>query len=227
VQVALWGIYSNYGSYRPRYDPIQTYLMLGAYGLGPSWTYFDFYKVAELIINGQVERVTAKTHEDGRLGQVQLLPDEWSILARDGNKDGRVNVWTDRADIFASLGPVEWEAGTPIVVEVARRQFDPSKPAEARMLRGIENSTVSVSMFRRPGGGSWPAETRSWGGRYVEPFGRTGPAYILTRNFTPINYRNPSKPRYWNESEDPGFGLAVALLADAIAGRRRPSTTIR
>jgi membrane-bound lytic murein transglycosylase B len=216
-------MYANYGSYRPRHDPIQTYLMLGAYGQGPTWTYFDFYKVAELIVTGQIRRATAKTHEDGRLGQVQLLPDEWQLMARDGNKDGRVDIWSNQADIFASIGPIEWEAGTPMVVEVRRPRLDPSNPAEARMLRGIESGSVGVHMFPRPGGGRWPAESRGWGGRYVQPFGPSGPAYILTRNFTPVNYRNPSKPRYWDESEDPGFGLAVALLADAIAGRPGPS----
>jgi membrane-bound lytic murein transglycosylase B len=183
--------------------------------------------VAELIISGQIDRATGKTYEDGRLGQVQLLPDEWSLLARDGDKDGKVDVWTNRADILASIGPIEWQVGTPMIVEVGRRQFKGNDPAETRMLRGIESGNVSVGMFPRPGGGAWPSHTRSWGGRYVEPFGPTGPAYLLTRNFTPINYRNPSKPRYWNESEDPGFGLAVALLADAIAGRRMLSAAIR
>jgi membrane-bound lytic murein transglycosylase B len=167
VQVALWGMYANYGSYRPRHDPIQTYLMLGAYGQGPTWTYFDFYKVAELIVTGQIRRATAKTHEDGRLGQVQLLPDEWQLMARDGNKDGRVDIWSNQADIFASIGPIEWEAGTPMVVEVRRPRLDPSNPAEARMLRGIESGSVGVHMFPRPGGGRWPAESRGWGGRYV------------------------------------------------------------
>ena len=227
VQIALWGLYSDYGRYLPRYDPIQTYLMLGAYELGPSWSYFDFYKVAELIITGQIDRARGKAYEDGRLGQVQLLPDEWRLLARDGDKDGKVDVWTNRADIFASIGPIEWEAGTPMIVEVGRLKLDPNDPREARILRGIEGASVGAYMFPRPRGGAWPPESRGWSGRYVEPFGPTGPAFILTRNFTPINYRNPSKPRYWNESEDPGFGLAVALLADAIAGRPGPSVPVR
>ncbi len=72
-------------------------------------------------------------------------------------------------------------------------------------------------MFPRPRGGAWPP-ARAWSGRFVEPFGPAGPAYLLTRNFTPVNYRNPSKPRYWNESEDPGFGLP-SRCSPAIAGR--------
>ena len=227
VQLALWGMYSNYGDYLPRYDAIQTYLMLGAYGLSPPGPSFDIYRVADLIIRGEIERAKAKSYEDGRLGQVQLLPDEWRILARDGDGDGNVDIWANRADIFASIGPVEWEAGTPMVVEVGRLQLDANDPREARMLRGIQSGSVGAYMFPRPGGGAWPPESRSWSGRFVEPFGPDGPAYLLTRNFTPVNYRNPSKPRYWNESEDPGFGLAVALLADAIAGRPGPSVPIR
>lgn len=227
VQLALWGMLANYGTYAPPYDAIQTYLMLGAYGLGPAWTYFDFYTLAGLIVTGAIDRAKANAHEDGRLGQVQLLPSEWGVLARDGDGDSKVDVWTNRADIFASIGPVEWQAGVPMIVEVGRLQLDPSDPREARMLRGIRSGSVGIELFPRPGGGAWPAETRGWGGRYVEPFGPDGPAYLLTRNFTPVNYRNPAKPRYWDESEDPGFGIAVALLADAIAGRPGPSVPIR
>ena len=226
VQLAMWGMLANYGSYRPPYDAIQTYLMLGAYGLGPGWTYFDFYKVAELIVTGQIPQALAKTHEDGRLGQVQLLPDEWRF-ARDGNGDGRIDIWTNRADIFASLGPVEWEAGVPMIVEVGRRHFDPNDVNHGRMLNAIRSGSVGIAMFPPPRGGGWPPELRHLSGVYVEPFGPNGPAYLLTRNFTPVNYRNPTKPRYWAESEDPGFGIAVALLADAIAGRPGPSIPIR
>jgi membrane-bound lytic murein transglycosylase B len=197
--------------------------MLGAYNLGPAYTYYDFYKLAGLIITGKVERSKAKAFEDGRIGQVQLLPDEWDIWARDGDGDGKVDIWSNRSDIFASLGPIQWERGLPIMVEVERRPFEPTSAAEVRFLRGLKRGNVSVYMFRRPGGGAWPAEARTWSGRYVEPFGPSGPAFILTRNFTPVNYRNPAKPRYWPENEDPGFGVAVGLLADAIAGRPAPS----
>ncbi len=84
-------MYSNYGSYRPRFDPIQTYLMLGAYRLGPGWTYFDRpRRRADRHRQGSIAQPARC--EDGRLGQVQLLPDEWNILARDGDKDGKVDV---------------------------------------------------------------------------------------------------------------------------------------
>ena len=227
VQLALWGMLANYGEYRAPYDAIQTYLMLGAYEQGPAWTYFEFYTLASLIVTGQIDRSMAKAHEDGRLGQVQLLPDEWKVLARDGDGDGKVDIWSNRADIFVSIGPVEWEAGVPMIVEVGRPRLDPNDQREGRMLRAIESSSVGAYMFPHPLGASWPPESRAWSGRFVEPFGPDGPAYLLTRNFTPVNYRNPSKPRYWNESEDPGFGLAVALLADAIAGRPGPSIPVR
>lgn len=227
VQLALWGIYSNYGEYPPSYDVMQAYLMLGAYDLDPPGPTFDIYTVADLIVRGEIDRAKGKSYEDGRLGQVQLLPDEWRILARDGDGDGKVDIWGKRADIFASIGPIEWEEAAPMIVEVGRLQLDPDDPREGRMLRAVRSGSVGAYMFPRPGGGAWSPESHTWSGRYVEPFGVGGPAYLLTRNFTPINYRNPSKPRYWNESEDPGFGMAVALLADAIAGRPGPTVPIR
>jgi hypothetical protein len=90
--------------------------------------------------------------------------------------------------------------------------------------RGGRN--VPATLLKRADGQPWPDEARSWGGSYVEPFGPGGPAFFLTRNHTPVNYMNPFKPRYWDDHGDPGFGIAVGLLAEAIAGRPDPRRPI-
>jgi hypothetical protein len=61
----------------------------------------------------------------------------------------------------------------------------------------------------------------------VAPFGNEGPAFVLTRNFTPLNYKNHYVARYAPLEEDHGFGIAISLLADAIAGRTGPPRPIR
>jgi hypothetical protein len=90
------------------------------------------------------------------------------------------------------------------------------------------NPNMDASHFTRSDGQPVPRSGRAWGGEYVEPFGAEGPVFLLSaRNFTPVNYRNPFLGRYESPDDDPGFGIAVALLAEAIAGRPGPRRPIR
>jgi membrane-bound lytic murein transglycosylase B len=228
IILALWGAFSDYGARPPRFDMLETFLNLGACGKGPGWAYFDIYHAASLILEGKVERSRARAYGNGRIGQVQALIHESGRLGADGDGDGRVDIWTNRADIFANLAPNDWEAGVPAIIEVERPQFDRSDPRQARMADALQSrSGLGLQYFQRPGGGAWPIEWLRSGGRFVEPFGKEGPAFVLTRNFTPLNYQNHYVARYAPLEEDHGFGIAISLLADAIAGRPGPSRPIR
>jgi membrane-bound lytic murein transglycosylase B len=229
IVIALWGALGDYGAGPPRFDMLETLLNLGACGMGPAFTYFDIYHAARLILEGKVERSRAKAYGNGRIGQVQALVHESGSLGADGDGDGAVDLWTNRADIFANLAPIEWQAGVPAIIEVERPRFDRSDPRQARMARAFESEpSLALEHFPRPGGGAWPTEwLRAGGGRFVAPFGDQGPFFVLMRNFTPLNYKNPYVARYASLDEDPGFGIAISLLADAIAGRPGPSRAIR
>lgn len=228
IVIALWGALSDYGARPPRFDMMDTYLNLGACGRGPEFTYFDIYHAAALILEGKVDRSRATAYGNGRIGQVQWLPDQYVNWGKDGDGDGRIDIWTSRADIFANLAPNDWEAGVPAIIEVERPNFDRSDPAQARMQRALESqSGLGLQYFRRPGGGAWPAEWLRAGGRFVAPFGDEGPFFVLTRNFTPLDYKNPFLPRYAPMDQEFGFGIAVSLLAEAIAGRPGPTRPIR
>lgn len=229
VLLALWGVLSDYGANPPRFDMIETLANLGANEKGPGWGYFDIYHAVQMLAEGRIERARAKAYSEGRIGQVRWLPSQYLQWGRDGDGDGKVDIWTSRADILANLDLRGWEGTAPILVEVVRPSFDRSDPRQRRMAEAIERGgpNVPASLLRRADGQPWPESPRSWGGSYVEPFGPTGPAYLLTRNHTPVNHANPLKPRYWDDASDPGFGIAVGLLADAIAGRPGPRRPIR
>jgi membrane-bound lytic murein transglycosylase B len=224
IVIALWGAFSDYGARPPRFDMLETLLNLGACGKGEAFSYFDIYHAARLILEGKVERPRAKAYGNGRIGQVRALIHESGSLGADGDGDGRVDIWTNRADIFANLAPNSWTAGMPPVIEVERPQLDRRDPEQARTAEALESpNTFGMEYFRKPGGGPWPREWRHFHGRYVAPFGKDGPFYILTINFTMLNYKNPYVPRYEGLDEDHGFGIAIWLLAEAIAGRPVPA----
>ena len=146
---------------------------------------------------------------------------EWG---EDGDGDGRVDVWTDREDILRNFERMltAWEPGIPLIAEVERPTWMMSDPRQRRMYEAMaRGGGISATYFRRADGALWPEGTH-WGGELIEPAGPDGPAFLVTRNFTPVNYASPWRGRY-GPLDNHDFGLIVGLLAEAIAGRAPPS----
>jgi membrane-bound lytic murein transglycosylase B len=225
VRLALWGMLADYGARKPRHDALQALLMLGAYERGPGLYDFQLHHAARLIIAGIVPRARLRAFESGLLGQPQIAPDRFETSARDGNGDGRADVWTNRADILASMTVGDWSQypGLPIYVAVKPARFNMADRGEARMARAIEQPyNVPTGILQRWDGKPWTRAQRNWSGSYLEPFGPAGPAVLMLLPAWPVNSRNPARPRYFDEQRDMGFALAAGILADAIAGRPTP-----
>ena len=225
LRIALWGMLADYGARRPQYDALQALLVLGAHDRGIATSDFQLHHAARLVIGGVVPRARLRAYETGRISQAQLMPDRFEESARDGNGDGRADVWTSRADILASIGAGDWSQynGIPVYVAVRPARFNPADPMEARMARALEQPVnVPTGILRRWDGRPWKDNERSWSGSYVEPYGDKGPAFLMLFPAWPVNSRNPARPRYFNEDNDKGFALAAGILGDAIAGRPLP-----
>jgi membrane-bound lytic murein transglycosylase B len=225
LRVALWGMLADYGARRPQYDAIQALLVLGAYERGIATWDFQLHHAAGLVLRGDVPRARLRAYETGRLSQAQLTPDRFAGEARDGNGDGRADVWTSRADILASIGAGDWSqyVGIPVYVAVRPARFDTRDAMQTRMARTLDQPVnVPTGILRRWDGRPWKDSERSWSGTYLEPYGDQGPAFLMLFPAWPVNSRNPARPRYFDETKDFGFALAAGLLADAIAGRPLP-----
>lgn len=226
LRIALWGMLADYGARKPQYDALQALLVLGAYERGIASSDFQLHHAARLILGGVVPRARLRAYETGRISQAQLVADRLEEWSRDGNGDGRANVWTNRADILASIGAGDWTqyAGQPVYVAVRPARFDRKIPASARMARTLDQPVnVPTGILQRWDGQPWTDTQRSWSGTYIEPYGDKGPAFLMLMAAWPVNSRNPARPRYFSQTDDMGFALAAGLLADAIAGRAVPT----
>lgn len=229
VLLALWGVLADYGRDPPRFDMVQALMMRGAYGLEGHPARFDIYHAVTILALGRVERARARAYPDGRIGQVRYLPDMYLEWGEDGDGDGRVDIWSDREDILRNLERllIAWEPGIPLVAEVERPRLDLADAGQRRLHEAMTRGGggggggVRATHFRRADGRPWPEGT-NWGGELIEPFGPDGPAFLVTRNFTPVNYASPWRGRY-ESLDNHNFGLAVGLLADAIAARPPPT----
>jgi membrane-bound lytic murein transglycosylase B len=222
--LALWGAYSDYGIDPPPFDMIEAIANAEAHGRGAGWTDFQLFEAVRILADGWVPRSLARAYGDGRIGQVRWLPEHYVQNGEDGDGDGRIDVWTSRADILRNLQQTlrGMERGVPVIAEISPpppEMFDPSGGL------GRARSDIGAIQLRRADGHPWGPEWQRQSGHILAPFGPGGPLFLVTRNFQSLNYASPFRARYAEPAND-GFALAVALLAEQIAGRAAPTRPI-
>jgi membrane-bound lytic murein transglycosylase B len=225
LRLALWGMLSDYGARQPRYDALQALLVLGAYDRGGAGHEFQLHHAAIKILSGEVPRSRLKAFATGKLGQTHTPAARFPEWARDGNSDGRIDIWQSRADVLATIAGNSWEgyAGIPVSVAVKTPNFDPNDPRQRRMLSALNASpNVPPAILQRWDARPWQADEIGQGGTYVKPWVKGGPAFIMLRPAWPVNSRDPVLPLYAASDVEMGFALAASLLADAIAVRPLP-----
>ncbi len=221
LTVALWGALSDYGARRPEYDLLQALVVLRAHDRLRLDTAFPVHDAALLVLDRKVERAKLKGWDSGRMGDVQYSPDFYRRMARDGDGDGMADIWDNRHDILANLAIPVREEQAMLVIAVKPENFDRSDPGQSRIVEAMAQQRMTATYFKRWDGAPWPAAAIRWYGRYTEPFGKDGPAFLLMGAADPIAYRDPYRDYYEGNAER-GFVLAVGLLAEAIAGRPIP-----
>ena len=221
LTLALWGALSDYGARKPDYDLLQAMLVLGAHGHIRLDTAFPLHDAALLVAERKVPRAKLRGWDSGRMGDVQYSPDFYRRLGQDGDGDGFVDIWDNRADILANLRIPDREEPRMLVIAVKPETFDRNDPGERRIVQAMEAQRMTVTYFDRYDGQKWPAGAIRWYGRYSEPFGKDGPAFLLMGAADPIAFRDPYRD-YYEGNVERGFVLAVGLLAEAIAGRPIP-----
>jgi membrane-bound lytic murein transglycosylase B len=206
--VALWGIESDYGRVTGGYSVISSLATL-AYG-SDRQDMFRIELIDALTILEQ-KNITPEAMTGswaGAMGQCQFMPSSYLRYAVDYSRDGRRDIWTDEADVFASIANYLASSGW-------RR--DQTWGRSVRLPKGFSEHLIGwkddrpVSEWRRlgirnPDGSSLSPSDQPFA--LVAPDGPGGPAWLTTSNYKVI--------MKWNRSTY--FATSVGLLADGIAG---------
>jgi len=218
IMVAIWGHETNYGTVMGGFDLPRALATLAYEGRRRDLFTDEFIASLQMVDRGvPVSRL--KGSWAGATGGPQFLPSIYLRLARDGDGDGKADIWTSEADTLASIGNyfanAGWRPGQPwgLAVNVPS-SFDRSQIAN-RMI-----SPRCAKVFARHSGWKTMAEwramgiapvSRTWPGDTVlatlmEPDGPGRTAYLLTGNYRVILDYNCSN----------FYALSVGLLADAV-----------
>jgi membrane-bound lytic murein transglycosylase B len=211
IMVAIWGIESHYGAVleNPKIakSTIRSLATL-AYAGGKRAKYGRTQLIAALKIvqRGDIKVSGMIGSWAGAMGHTQFIPTTFNAYAVDFDGDGRRNIWTSPIDALASTGAyldkMGWVDGKTWGYEVKLGSgFNMKNAGKTHSLGEWQKLGVS-----RAGGKAFPRGGDS--ATLLVPAGRSGPAFLLLKNFSVIKRYNAST----------SYALAVGHLADRIRG---------
>lgn len=206
--VALWGLESKFGEIQGQEDVIFALVTLSFDGRRERFFSNQLMAALKIMDNGSVPKNRRlKGSWAGAMGQTQFMPTSYLQYAIDGSGNGQIDIWHNKADVFASIANYlkyeGWQTYLPWGTQVKLPSgFDVS-------LAGVNKKGKSVEQWIKlgvkvPVMANWALTTQTW---LIIPKDPQGRSYLVTDNFRTI--------MHWNRSYY--FSLSVCLMADGIA----------
>lgn len=208
ILVAHWGAESDYGRSTGGFSVIDALTTLAYDARRAAYFRTELLAALRILDSGDIAPERMSGSWAGAMGQTQFMPTIFLKHAIDEDGDNRRDIWGSLPDVFASTAKFVqangWRAGESWGEEVSLPGGFPYDQAEYTI-------TKPMSEWRQLGvrplnggnlSGDGPAAILVLGGHQ-------GPAFLVRENFRAIMKYNPST----------SYALAVALLADRIAGR--------
>ena len=218
IMVAIFGHETNYGGYTGDFDLLRSLATLAYEGRRRSLFEPEFLAALKMLDEG-IPRSRLVGSWAGATGYPQFLPSVYLRVARDGDGDGKADIWNNQADALASIAnyfvDAGWRKGQPWGIKanvpasldrsaVANRTSPPRCPRvferHSRWLTMAEWRRLGVT----PASGKTLPDTAL--ATLLEPDGQGKVGYLLTGNYQVILDYNCSN----------FYALSVGLLADAV-----------
>ncbi|MFW2588582.1 lytic murein transglycosylase [Sagittula sp. SSi028] len=206
IVLAVWGMETNYGSFRGTENVVEAMASLAYDGRRASFFEKQLIATLQILEAGDTTPDNMKGSWAGAMGHTQFMPTSFQSLAVDFTGDGRRDIWgDDPSDALAStanyLAKNGWIKGMPWGVEVRLpRDFNYANLGIARMpsewarlgVRGMDGQPV------RDHGSA----------EILLPAGHKGAAFLVFKNFRVIKRYNAAD----------AYAMGVGHLADRIKG---------
>ena len=209
--VALWGLESDFGAVTGNYMVVSSLATLGFDGRRGPYFRGELIAGLRIIDQGNVAAENMTGSWAGAMGQCQFMPSTYLGYAVDYDGDGRRNIWTDRADVLASIANFIAHLGWRNGESWGRAVLLPAGFDARYTGLGVRRLTGEWSRLGVRGLNSNPLPGREVEASLVMPDGAGGPALLVYDNFRTI--------MKWNNSTY--FAGAVGYLADSMLAQER------
>lgn len=203
VLLALWGMESDFGTEKDRWDVFRSLATLAYVKYRDPYFRNELLVAMQIMQNGRLPREKMVSSWAGAMGQTQFMPSNFVDYAIDFSGDGRADIWSNVPDVLAStanyLRKWKWNPALPWGFEV-------TVPKSFDYMRSRANFTEWEALgVRRADGKQFPSSGQ---GILFFPSGADGPGFIVTENFDVL--------KEYNNSD--AYAIAVGHLADRIHG---------
>lgn len=204
--MGIWGLESGFGVHDGTYSVIDALATLAFDGRRSAFFRNELMKALQILNDGDIAPAAMIGSYAGAMGQAQFMPSAYLRYAADGDGDGKRNIWTSEADVFASianyLGKCGWQVNEPWGQEVTlTRVLDKAEIGRTRQRTLGEWMALGV---RRVDGTAFSQANVQ--GAVVQPDGPGTQAFMVYHNFNVIRRYNPSDY----------YALGVGLLGTGI-----------
>jgi membrane-bound lytic murein transglycosylase B len=103
VLISIWGLESNFGKFAGVRPTIPTLVTLAYDPRRGAMFRQELFNALEIVQRGDIELEFLRGSWAGALGQPQFMPSSFLKWAQDFDGDGRKDIWTTPADVFASI----------------------------------------------------------------------------------------------------------------------------
>ena len=213
--VAFWGLETNFGRYQGNHSIIRSLATLGYDQRRAAFFTAELLKALQILDEQHIAPEAFVGAWAGAMGQSQFMPSSFLEFAVDHDGDGRKDIWSNKADVFASianyLNKAGWKrgAGWGSPVSFNNLDFASLKPLNVEPgCRALKRHSRKMSIP------SWQAKGVVPGGQLtdqfyalVSPEAGASSGYLVGGNYRAIlNYNCADK-----------YAVSVGLLSEAIA----------
>ena len=205
--VAIWGLETNFGTYKGTFPVIGAVATLAHDARRSSFFREELLHSLKIIDEGHIGIENMLGSWAGAMGQLQFMPSTFTQLAVDEDNDGRKDIWHSLPDVFGSasnfLSSYGWMPGYTWGRQVKLPQdFDND-------LIGTDISN-SLAEWQKAGvlrHNDEDLPDADISASLIQPSGSDGPSFLVYQNYKAI--------LRWNRSHL--YAMAVCQLADRIA----------
>ncbi|MEW7314737.1 lytic murein transglycosylase [Buttiauxella gaviniae] len=207
--VALWAMESHFGEIQGKEDIVSALATLAFEGRREAFFTKELMASLKILDQGHVSVQELKGSWAGAMGQNQFMPSSYLRYGADGDGDGKIDIWNNTSDVFAStanyLETEGWKAGENWGKEIILPEGFDNVLAGTKTEQG---KTVSqwqqLGVTFKDGTQPPPATQKAW---IITPDDNLARSFLVYNNFRTI--------MHWNRSYY--FALSISTMADAIA----------
>ncbi|WP_211198096.1 lytic murein transglycosylase [Permianibacter fluminis] len=204
--IALWGVESSFGRVMGKHHIPSALATMAYEGRRREFFRKEFLASLRILDDGHIESANMRGSWAGAMGQCQFMPTSFLNFAADGDGDGHKDIWTNTADVLASIANYlhknGWRRGETWGRQVRLTEALTLTPAQLKEARAL--SEWQALGVRRDTGADLPE--RDLPARLLLPENDAERAYLVYNNYDVL--------LRWNRSRH--FATSVGYLAERI-----------